>query len=64
MNDQYELRSEPGAPADIVDHQHDDQHLRDSKTNLATDLFKILITLIILRRPLLMVLAAEQAWLL
>ena len=63
MNDQYELRSEPGAPADIVDHQHDDQHLGQNTEQLQLGK-KILLTLMILRRPLLIVLAAEQAWLL
>ena len=54
------LGRQPQAPADEVDHQHQDQHLHEQIVNM----YCTMLTFIILLLPLLIAVAAVQAWLL
>ena len=58
------LGGEPGAPAQVVDSQHEDQHLDTTWRVLLCRIVKLGKTLMILLLPLFIARAAEQAWLL
>ena len=55
------LGGEPGAPAQVVDSQHEDQHLDTTWSLLLCRIIKLGNTLMILLLPLFIARAAEQA---